>query len=227
MPELKPWATALDSARAEHTRSLRAARFGHVTARAVALTLSNLEPANASDLAALVCDHLQALGSHLRGDETNSIGLFWRDDRCTPKIENDCRDVLLGLLRPRLLWLSVQTEKEASAANDTRADLRASTIADGCRVVVPIEIKKEDHRAVWTAWRDQLDGRYTTDPAAQGIGIYCVLWFGRKLPAHPEGLKPRSAAEMADALRALIPEIDRMRLTVVVLDLSQPPPASR
>ena len=227
MPLLKPWAMALDSARAEQTRSRRAARFGHATARAVALTLSNLEPANASDLAALVCDHLQALGSHLRGDETNSIGLFWRDDRYTPKIENDCRDVLLGLLRPRLLRLSVQTEKEASAANDSRADLRASTIVDGCRVVVPIEIKKEDHRAVWTAWRDQLDGRYTTDPAAQGIGIYCVLWFGRKLPAHPEGLKPRSAAEMAGAMRALIPEIDRVRLTVVVLDLSQPPPASR
>ena len=227
MPALKLWAAALDSACAEQSRSLRAARFGHASARAVALTLTNLQPANASDLAALVCDHLQALGSYLRGDETNSIGLFWRDDRNTPKMENDCRDALLGLLRPRLLPLSVQTEKEASAANDTRADLRASTASEGRRVVVPIEIKKEDHRAVWTAWRDQLDGRYTTDPAAQGIGIYCVLWFGRKLPAHPEGLKPRSAAEMADALRALIPEIDRMRLTVVVLDLSQPPPASR
>ena len=227
MPLMKPWAMALDSACAEQTRSLRAARFGHAKARAVALTLSNLAPANASDLAALVCDHLQALDREIRGDETNSVRLFWRDDRCTPKIENDCRDVLLGFLRTRLLQLSVQVEKEASAANDTRADLRASAVADDRRVVVPIEIKKEDHPAVWTAWRDQLDGRYTTDPAAQGIGIYWVLWFGHKPRASPEGLKPRSAAEMADALRALIPAIDRVRLSVVVLDLSQPVPAKR
>ena len=226
-PLLMPWAMALDSASAEQTRSLRAARFGHATAQAVALTLTNRAPANAGDLAALVCDHLQTLDSHIRGDETNSLRLFWRDDRSTPKVENACRDVLLGLLRPRLLPLSVQIETEPSAANDTRADLRVSTIADARRVVVPIEIKKEDHRAVWTAWRDQLDGRYTTDPAAQGIGIYCVLWFGHKPRASSEGLKPRSAAEMADALRARIPAVDRVRLTVVVLDLSQPAPALR
>ena len=227
MPLMKPWATVLASASAEQTRSLRAARFDHATAQAVALTLTNRAPANAGDLAALVCDHLQTLDSHIRGDETNSLRLFWRDDRSAPKVENDCRDVLLGLLRHRLSPLPVQVEKEASAANDARADLRASTLADGHRVVVPIEIKKEDHRAVWTAWRDQLDGRYTTDPAAQGVGIYCVLWFGHKPRASPEGLKPRSAAEMADALRALIPAVDRVRLTVVVLDLSQPPRASR
>jgi len=54
--------------------------------------------------------------------------------------------------------LSVQIEKESYAAADKRADLQASTIADGRRIIVPIEVKKDDHPEVWTAWRDQVAG---------------------------------------------------------------------
>lgn len=128
--------------------------------------------------------------------------------------------MLLDKLRLKLLPLSVQTEKEASAANDTRADLRVSTLVAGRRVVVPIEIKKENHPSLWTAWHDQLDGRYATDPAAQGIGIYLVLWFGHKLRAAPNGARPRSACELSAALRQCMPTDARARLTVFVLDLS-------
>lgn len=41
--------------------------------------------------------------------------------------------------------------------------------------MVPVDIKKESHNKVWTAWQHQLDGSYTTHPAAKGVGIYLVL----------------------------------------------------
>ena len=225
MPALKHWAMALDAGKSENARIVRAARFMHAGAEAVALTLANRKPANASDLSALALDHLRVIGSHIRDDDSNSVQLFWREDsegRLVPKVENACRDVLLDKLRDPLLRLSVQTEKEASAANDTRADLRVSAVASNRRIVVPIEIKKESHEALWTAWRDQLDGRYATDPAAQGIGIYLVLWFGHRPRSSPQGDRPRSAGELQALLRDQIPVGDRIRLTVLVLDLSQP-----
>ena len=225
VPALKHWAMALDAGKSENARIVRAARFTHASADAVALTLANRKPANASDLSALALDHLRVIGSRIRDGDSNSVQLFWREDRegrLVPKVENACRDVLLDKLRDPLLRLSVQTEKEASAANDTRADLRVSAVASNRRIAVPIEIKKESHEALWTAWRDQLDGRYATDPAAQGIGIYLVLWFGHRPRSSPQGARPRSAGELQALLRDQIPVSDRIRLTVLVLDLSLP-----
>ncbi|MEO8154959.1 MAG: hypothetical protein ABI605_17985 [Rhizobacter sp.] len=225
MPTMKPWALALDSAKSDHARVVRAARFRHASPESIAHTLANLAPANASDLLALALDQLRGLGAQIRGDDTNSLQLFWRETRnglLIPKMENDCRDVLLGKLRPLLSPLSVHVEKEASAANDTRADLRISSMIDGRRVVVPIEIKKEDHSALWVAWHEQLEGRYVTDPAAQGAGLYLVLWFGHKPRSSPQGQRPRSAHELEELIRACIPADARTRIAVCVLDLSQP-----
>jgi hypothetical protein len=222
-PDFATWRVVLDAALWEHTRVQRAAQFRHASAQAVARVLAGQAPANACDLSALVVDHLREIAQRIVGDDSNAVRLFWRDGTAAsaqPKIENECRDVLLLLLRDRLLLKSVQLEKEASAANDARADLRASTVVNQHRVVVPIEIKKEDHDKLWTAWRDQLDGRYVTDPAANGTGIYLVLWSGHRPRASPTGFKPRSPSELEQALIEQIPAVDRARLTVVVLDLS-------
>lgn len=222
---LERWSLALDAAMADQTRVSRSDRFRHASAHAVAATLANCAPANASDLLALAVDHLRHLAAHIVGDEINSVRLFWRTDRyglMVPEIENTCRDRLIDKLRDKLLGLSVQVEKEGSAANDTRADLRVSAVADGRRVVVPIEIKKEDHEKIWSAWRSQLDGSYTTDPAAEGFGIYLVLWFGHKSRSTPEGVRPKSSSELEALLQSRIPAEDQTRLTVVAFDLSLP-----
>lgn len=87
--------------------------------------------------------------------------------------------------------------------------------------MVPVEIKKESHNKVWTAWQHQLDGSYTTHPAAKGVGIYLVLWFGHRPKTLGRGhSKPASASEMEELLRSRIPLADRQRLSVKVLDLS-------
>jgi hypothetical protein len=223
------WRHALDAALAAHTRAAREAGFRHASAASVVQTLYSREPANVADLAALSVDHLRQLGKELRGADWNGVAIFWRHlapskakslEQRVPEIENTCRDRLMPLLRARLINMSVQLEKEASAQEDTRADLRVSAVINHRRVVVPIEIKKENHAQIWLAWRDQLEGQYVTDPAAQGHGIYLALWFGHSPEKTPEGIKPKSAEDLEKLLRERIPEADRHRLQVVVLDLS-------
>ncbi|MEK8086472.1 hypothetical protein WNB94_08650 [Aquabacterium sp. A3] len=223
------WRHVLDGALAAHTRAAREAGFRHASAASVVQTLYSREPANVADLAALTVDHLRQLGKELRGAEWNGVASFWRYlatnkakslEQRVPEIENTCRDRLMPLLRARLINMSVQLEKEASAQQDTRADLRVSAVINHRRVVVPIEIKKENHEQIWLAWRDQLEGRYATDPAAQGHGVYLVLWFGHSPEKSPEGVRPRNAEDLERLLSERIPEADRHRLKVVALDLS-------
>lgn len=223
------WRHVLDAALAAHTRAAREAGFRHASAASVVQTLYSREPANVADLAALTVDHLRQLGRELRGAEWNGVSSFWRYlttkkakslEQREPEIENTCRDRLMPLLRDRLINMSVQLEKEASSQQDTRADLRVSAVINHRRVVVPIEIKKENHDQIWLAWRDQLEARYVTDPAAQGHGVYLVLWFGHSPEKSPEGVKPKNAEDLERLLRERIPEADRHRLKVVVLDLS-------
>lgn len=161
----------------------------------------------------------------------NVMPHFWRDPvngQRVPRVENECRDRLFGLLRPMLQAQSVVLNKESVHAGDTRADLRAEIAVDGRLRVVPIEINGEHHGQVWSAWHDQLDGRYATHPDAEGIGIYLVLWFGYLPKARTRGdATPSSASEMESRLHALIPEADRVKLNVRVLDLSARPLTTR
>jgi len=217
LPFLSAWKTVFDAALFEHVRLIRSARFSHASAESVARSLSGQAPANALDLAALVRLHLQGLQAHLRGDDTNGLLAFWRDpadDGRWPRTENQCRDALLSLRTP------LAAMQEAAQANEGRADLRAETMVAGHRRVVPIEIKKEDHPGLWTAWRDQLERRYMTDPAAEGVGIYLVLWFGHQPRADAQGVVPASAKQLEERLTELIPREDRLRLQVCVLDVS-------
>lgn len=230
LPVLAAWKVLFDAALFEHVRVVRSASFSHASVDAVTHALAGKAPANALDLAALVRQHLSDLQARLVGDDTNGLRPFWRrptaDDQ-QPITENECRDLLLVQLRYRLEGQNVSLHKEAAHANDTRADLRAESMVEGQRKVVPIEIKKEDHRELWTAWRDQLEGRYMTDPAAEGVGIYLVLWFGHCPKADPEGVTPESSKELEERLSALVPPEDRVRLQVFVLDLSDASPAAR
>jgi hypothetical protein len=230
-PALQRWGNALEVGRWEHLQAARIAHFRHASADDVVRTIANQSPANALDIAALAIDQMHILEGKLRGDESNGLLLFRRDNRVDARSENDCRDVLLNKLREPLLMHQVQVEREASAAHEKRTDIRLTAIIRGQRVAVPIEIKKDDYRgeetnrgSLWTAWRRQLDELYVVDPSAQGIGIYLVLWFGVKPRPSPEGIRPTSARHLKQLLCERIPDEDHPRLRVVVLDLSLPHP---
>ncbi|MGJ7503179.1 NACHT domain-containing protein [Variovorax sp. ZT5P49] len=236
LPALSNWAVYIDSLLYDHERIANKASFLAASPALVAQVLLNKAPANARDMAELVRDHMRQLAQRIQFEESNWIENFYRPvamrtvgrsgtgkgpKATQPKIENDCRDLIQGLLRDRVLLLNVQVEKESYAAGDRRADLQATTIADGRRVIVPIEVKKDDHPEVWTAWRDQLAARYTSNPAAEGMGVYLVLWFGYRSTRAPDGVKPKSAEHMASLLDALIPAERRAHIVGLVVDLSR------
>ena len=218
-PRLVAWKSAFQGAAFDQSRAKREATFRQASADEVANVLANRSPANAQDLAALILDQLAHIEARLRGDDTNGLQLFYRDDHETPQAENDCRNVLLERLRPPLLTLGVGLEKEGQAVQGTRVDMRAEFLQPGRRIAVPVEIKKEDNRELWSAWRTQLP-QYVLDPSTDGVGIYLILWFGKNVRASPEGTKPLSPLALRDALSATIPEDLRHRLHVTVLDLS-------
>jgi hypothetical protein len=223
----------------QQRRLQREAAFQPASVQAVARVLCHQGPANPADLLALVVDHVKCLEAELRGDPAFQLRHFWHGDISTekakkttrnkaPSIENECTRELLALLRPRLQALGVALEPESEAANQKRMDLRANCVVDGARFTLPIEAKREDHKEVWTAWREQLQGLYTIDPAAQGRGIYLVYWFGLEPKSAPpvdgnqRSIKPQSATEMQAMLEARIPAKDRHFIKVLVLDLSWP-----
>lgn len=227
LPALRGWKLAIDGAAFSQRRVARDANYSHPSIEAIAQTLAGHAPANSLDLAALLIEHLRALETRLRGDETNSLRLFYRDDASTPKIENHCRDVLQDLLRPRLESLRIHLASETRAARDKRADLTATYMHAGERIAVPIEIKKEDNDELWSAPEVQLKKLYATDSAAQGVGIYLALWFGIGVYKHPCGEQAGSTEELRRLLVEQIEAADRARLNVVVMDLSRPPVTKR
>ena len=100
-------------------------------------------------------------------------------------------------------------------------------VLQGTERLLPIEVKHHYHAELWTAWRTQLDRLYTRDAKAGGLGIYLVLWSGeardRMMPKLPDGInRPTNAADLKIALESLIPEADRHRLRITVVDISGP-----
>lgn len=203
----------------------REAAFSHPTLEQVAEVLDSGRPANAADLAALVVGILQRIGRDIRDGANSSWKGCWnldRYDRPThPGRENACRRVLLDQLRPRLDSLGIDAQPGGRYADDKRADIRVSYA--GCNV--PIEIKRSCHRKLWSAIHTQLIPKYARDPGADGHGVYLVFWFGdvegcRTTPR--SGRRPKSPEELRRALVDSLSAAERRRISVCVIDVSNP-----
>ena len=186
-------------------------------------------PASAADLTALVVDRLERLARDIRDSSTDDWQQYWNEDKGRknerrppwPKDENSCRNALLSALRRRLPS-GVDARREASYAEEARADIR---VCFGSRAI-PIEIKKSSHRELWSAMRKQLMAKYARDPESAGHGVYVVLWFGSGGPepakTPPTGPRPKSPDELARRLTEDLSEAERLRIKIVVVDVSRP-----
>lgn len=220
---MEPWRTEVNWCIGKQQLLHRATMFSAPPMSAVVAVLANRAPASARDMAVLMIDQMTRLAEDIRFTEANQLDLFWQTDGKggkKPQSENHCRNVLLGLIRSRLQLQGVTLGKESPAAADMRADLQGSALVRGQLVVVPVEIKKEDHSNVWSAWWDQLEARYMSNPAASGVGIYIVLWFGYAAKRHPSGVRPMSAEQAAAMFSADIPIDRKDRIFGLVVDLS-------
>lgn len=215
---------ALESARHQQRLRQRENEFCFLEPRKVAQVLANKAPASVADLTALTLDHLDDIAREIRQDNDDGFRAFWNIENKKPtsqRDENLCRDVLLTRLRARLSPLGIDRQPEGDYSNDKRADLRLSYLAE---FELPIEIKRDSHKSLWTALRKQLIEQYTIAPRANGHGIYLVLWFGGEgMPRATDGKKkPRSPDDLKTRLEAQLDPMERQRIFVRVLDVSWP-----
>ena len=220
---LRSWKSYLVDAIDRQNTIRREADFRHLDVDPVQKTLDRGNPANVADLAALTFDLLIEVARNIRDGNTNDWRQYWHWDqhrqRSNPMHEDHCRDRLLSDLQSRIGQLGIDAAPEGRYADEKRSDIRIS--CSGCNV--PVEIKKSDHRDLWSAIRNQLIAKYTRDPNAGGHGIYVVFWFGRSCCQSPEsGARPGSAAELEKRLRdTLSPEEARM-IRICVIDVADP-----
>ena len=220
-PALSAWSDVLSRAQDAQRVTWRDASYSHPTIEQVCRTLDGGTPANAADLAALVVDRLCELADQIRRGNTDDWRQYWNEPHKKPptqKHEDRCRDALLSDLRQRLPQ-GIDAQPEGQYANDKRADIRVS-----CRdFQVPIEIKRNVHRDLWSAPRNQLIAQYTIDPDTDGYGIYLVFWFGKdRTPPPPSGTRPANAKELKKRLEATLSPNEARKISVCVIDVSRP-----
>ena len=195
-------------------------RYEPPSLEALAAVLADAPPRTAADLQAVMLEELDVVQAKLRAHPVDWRRVFFHDDG-RPRDEEACRDGVLMMLGDHPS--GIDCAPEGHLAEDKRADIMC-TIGE---LMIPIEIKGQWHRELWSAAEGQLARRYATDWRAGGRGIYLVLWFGpeagrgRNLKAPPKVVPmPTSAVELRGALIAAMPSALRERIAVVVLDLA-------
>lgn len=226
-PNLSQWHSTLKFASANQLRTMREARFTYPNISQVVATIANAEPANVSDLKALVLNALKEVAQDIRHGNTDGWKSFWNLDKSKHYKAGDvhinedtARDRLLEMLRPKLSHLDIAAEPEVRYAEEKRAD-----IAIYCKgMKLPIEIKRDDHQELWLAAQNQLQQQYCRDPAAEGNGIFLAFWFdGRGMKTPPKGInKPADAKELEKTLTFTVPETSKGLIDVHVIDVSVP-----
>nr|WIE93423.1 hypothetical protein P9270_010045 [Mesorhizobium sp. WSM4875] len=220
------WAPHIAHAAAEHARKLRDEQFGAPSVGQLITALANGPPATPSDLAAIVLEEVERYKSTLRTGSEMPWKRFWNTDAygaaTEPQIENEDRDRLLELLRPRFERYGITASlPEARRGENTRTDI---LLLNHAGKNLPIEAKRHYNDELWTAASSQLAG-YAADADACGFGIYLVFWFGTefKAPKRADGaVTPENAETLEAMLTDDLPVQMEDKLTVVVLDVSRP-----
>ena len=220
-PALSRWHDVLSQVQDAQRVTWRDASYRHPTIEQVCQTLNGGTPANPGDLAALVMHRLRELADQIRRGNTDDWRQYWNEPHKKPptqKHEDRCRDALLSDLRQRLPQ-GIDAQPEGQYANDKRADIRVS-YGD---FQVPVEIKKNMHRDLWSAPQNQLIAQYTSAPDTDGYGIYLVFWFGKdRTQPPPSGTRPANAEELKKRLEATLSPDEARKISVCVIDVSRP-----
>ena len=200
----------------------RDAEYNHPTLQQACTTLRGGPPANPGDLTALTVDRIRNIATGIRTQNTNQWRLFWNEvshgKPGEPKVENSCRDALLALLKPHLPH-PVSAQPESQHANQNRSDIAVS--APGFRV--PIEVKRNTDRELWSALQKQLIAKYAVDPGSNGYGIYIVFWFGSdKQRPRSDGKRPNSPETLEVLLREALGEKEARKISICVIDVCPP-----
>ncbi len=184
--------------------------------------IQNNRPKNCKDLKTLFLELLTELQDKIYGNETDSYKVFFKDVKNRiSQGENDCRDRLADLIKPYIEQYGFSLDTEADMPNDKRADL----VIRNSQMQLPIEVKGQWHKDLWTAMNDQLGKLYLKEYQSQGQGIYLVFYFGdnasKKLTKDKvNNYSPKNAQELQEHLTACIDNQYQNGIDVFVVDLS-------
>ncbi len=208
----------------QQRRSRREINFAGISLSRIKSIIETGPPASTDDLLAVVGYALGRLQLQLRGNDTDIVGKYWRDDR-TPRPEDVCTDRLIEDLERLLPELGISRIPQRDMPAGKRADI-AYAVAG---MALPVECKCQWNDTLWTAASAQLDALYVRDWQAQDRGLYVVYWFGPDVPRHhalqpdPSGAPaPSTPAELRHRLIEALPPARRPSIGVVVLDLTRP-----
>ena len=219
---LHKWKDELDEAVSRQWVIRRDASYCHPSVDQICRTLNGGLPANPGDLAALVLDRLEEISERIRTGNTDDWHQYWNEGTNRsprqPKHEDSCRNALLSDLRQRLPG-GVDAQPEGQYANAKRSDIRVAC-AD---FNLPVEVKKNTHRDLWSAPRMQLISKYTSDPDTEGYGIYLVFWFGAALTQEPAaGPRPATPEGLRRQLEATLTDEEARKISICVIDVANP-----
>ena len=224
-PGLALWHDILLQASENQKIVFRDAGYRHPNIEQICQTLQDGLPANACDLWALTTDRLHEIGKQFSSGSADGWRQCWNEDKSgkpiSPKHENSCRDAILSALRESFQY-EIDSQRESSYNREKRTDIRVSYQGFN----VPIEIKKNSHRDLWSAIRNQLIQKYLIDPDTDGYGIYLVLWFGKdqtQLP--PSGPPPADPESLEEQLNAMLSENEARKISICVIDVSEKHPS--
>lgn len=196
------------------------ASFRPLSEPEIVAALTDGPPLAVGDIMAIVCDELDTLQMQIDRSSTNMIELFYENGE--PKGENDCRDTMLNLLKPRLPHGIVWTPELHMQGQD-RADCGFTCGA----LRLPLEAKGQWHRELWIAAETQLFNRYAQDWQAGQRGLYLVFWFGargkaiKNPPRKISKTPPVTPSELRELLNVSLPPHIRPLVTIKVLNLEK------
>jgi len=226
-PQVHPsWRSNIAHAVAEHARKHRDEQFAWPSVDQLRRAIANGPPASPSDLVAIVLEEVERYKNTLRTGTEMPWKRFWNTNAygaaSKPQVENEDRDRLLELLRPRFERYGIAASlPESRRGEDTRVDILLLSHAGNN---LPIEVKRHCNKELWTAASSQLAG-YASDTGACGFGIYLVFWFGTEFrtPKREDSASiPDSPEALQEMLTNDLPPQMKDKLTMVVLDVSRP-----
>lgn len=218
--ELRAWHPNLIDLTRQQKILRREIEFLHGNVEEVLQVIENARPANPADLAVVAMMKLEEVAKDIQDGHTSGWQAYWTSETDSPKPqhENFCRNRLLDKLEPLLTMLNIHVDSESLHVNDTHSDIRFS--CNGFSV--PVEIKKNNHRDLWTAIRNQLIAKYARDPKADGYGIYVVLWLGKELcKITKSGMQPENPDQLRQCLLETLSAEKKNKIKVCVIDVSR------
>lgn len=191
------------------------------TLQAINTLTRDSTPGSTADLQAMVIEELEIVQAKIYSDDVDSWHGFY-SDKGVPLVEERCRDHLIGLLRQGIY--DITFDPEVHVAADKEVDIACSV----GKLRLPIEIKGQWHKDLYTGADKQLDRLYTGDWRADTRGIYLVFWFGeqantKKLKSPGRGIEvPKTPHELREIIVTRSKAAKEGRVLVFVVDAASP-----